>query len=89
MLSRREANRLSKLLERAEQLCREYAASQSYRRDAMHAIGERLMEAYHDRQVNEAGEVVERIRAARADLGARIERVDAQPLRRIAGASRA
>lgn len=57
----------ARTLARAEAVARQHAAEQTYRRDAMRAIRERLMADYHARQAEEASSVAEALAALRAD----------------------
>jgi hypothetical protein len=53
-MSNADAAALRRLLDAAADMLREYAAEQSYRRDAMKAIRERMLAEYHDHRTNDA-----------------------------------
>ncbi len=53
-MSNSDAAALRRLLEAATDMLREYAAEQSYRRDAMKAIRERMLADYHDHRTSDA-----------------------------------
>lgn len=76
MLSLTDARKLLKLLEQAQRVAGEHAAEQAWRADAMHAIKERLVEVYHRNQAADACELIDKLRATRDDLAARIDLED-------------
>jgi hypothetical protein len=70
-LSERDTTALIGLLDQAEQLCREYAVEQSYRRDALLAIRETLLAQYHRQQAHHALDIAAALHQARAGLADR------------------
>jgi hypothetical protein len=72
VLSLTDARRLVKLLDRAKRAAGEHSVEQAWRADAMHAVGERLVEMYHRNQHENAIELIHDLAAAADDLAGRI-----------------
>jgi hypothetical protein len=70
-LTNHEADHLARHAEQAAGLLRELAAHHRSQQDAMHVIGERLMEWYHEGKRTVILEVVEQVEKDAADLRAR------------------
>ena len=81
MLNRRDSVRLAKLLGRAERAVAEYAVDQSWRADAMHGIGERLLEMHHRSRHEDALEVVAALHEWEGLLSQRVDQHDSRPPR--------
>jgi hypothetical protein len=67
-LSNADARRLVQLLDAAEQIDREHAVVQSYRRDACRFLREKILADYHDRRWSSAVDLA----ASLADAGGTI-----------------